>query len=232
MSHGAHRQVNRTNEQFAKMQDLVNESQVQGDLPGTRAGEFITMQANAITLDATTNQPWLETWKGRFNVVPVTPPPPAIQPPPPSPPLPSQIGPFNIGPITFGDGIPVGGNASLTLFKNGTYTFIGHFHDSGAPSYNVQFVWVVVGAGGAALTFEHAGHLAGTFESGSRDNDWTLSGQNDAIAAGWADLARGYNWRWQADVNWEAATAVDQVVSALKTAGTTIAAVVAVVALP
>jgi hypothetical protein len=43
-------------------------------------------------------------------------------------------------------------------------------------------------------------------------------------------LCAGYTWRWSAYVNWDVQKAVDDVVNALKVAGTVIAAVVAVVA--
>ena len=80
------------------------------------------------------------------------------------------------------------------------------------------------------FTFEVKGHLNGTFESGSRDFDFAQNGENDQLKAAWADLCAGYHWRWSAYVNWDVQAAVDDVVDALKVAGTVIAAVVAVVA--
>lgn len=153
--------------------------------------------------------------------------------PPPPPPVPqvTTLGPFNTNYIAFDNGVPVGGSVSLTLHSDGSYSFNGSFHDSGAPSYDVEFSWVIVGASGTAYSFTASGHMAGTFESGSRDCIWTKSDRNDNIALHWDELTSGYTWRWQAYVNWDVQSAVDSVVSALKTAGTVIAAVVAVVAL-
>ena len=151
-------------------------------------------------------------------------------PPPAAPPLPTQIGPFQSGYISFSDPIPVGGNMSLALFEDGSYSFAGHFHDSGAPSYDVDAVWVIVSSSGKAFTFEVKGSMHGTFESGSRDFNFAQNGNNQQLKDAWPDLCAGYHWRWSAYVNWNVQAAVDDVVSALKTAGTVIGAIVAVVA--
>jgi hypothetical protein len=148
----------------------------------------------------------------------------------PPPVLPTQLGPFNSGTITFDNGVPVGGWMTLALFEDGTYSFSGHFHDSGFPSYDVDAVWVIVSSSGKAFTFEVKGSMYGTVDSGSRDYDFAQNGQNDQIKDAWAELCAGYTWRWSAYVNWDVQAAVDDVVSALKAAGTIIAAVVAVVA--
>jgi hypothetical protein len=143
--------------------------------------------------------------------------------------LPTTIGPFNTGYITFNNGVPVGGFASLTLHSDGTCQFSGHFHDSGAPSYNVEFVWVVVDSAGHAFTFKVNGRMHGTFESGSRDFNWNITAHSPAVAANWGKLCAGWRWRWNAYVNWNVQAALDAVVNAIKAAGTIIAAVIAVV---
>lgn len=143
--------------------------------------------------------------------------------------LPTQLGPFDANSITFNNGVPVGGNAHLTLFSNGNFHFSGHFHDSGAVGYNDELAWVIVDAAGVAYTFKHSGHMGGTFTSGSRDDNWDQSGNNAAVAHGWANLCRSYHWRWQANVNWDVASTLDSLVSAIKAAGTVITTIVAVV---
>jgi hypothetical protein len=150
--------------------------------------------------------------------------------PPPPPTYPDEIGPFTAYPITFDGGIPVGGSMTLAVFKDGSYAFSGHFHDSGAPSYDVEGR-VIVSTSGRAFTFEAKGSTHGTFEAGSRNFDFSQNGHNDTIRDAWPELCAGYHWRWSAYVNWNLQTAVDDVVSALKTAGTVIGAVVAVVAI-
>ena len=42
--------------------------------------------------------------------------------------------------------------------------------------------------------FSTKGRVHGTFESGSRDYDWSISGNNPAIKSAWADLEAGYSW--------------------------------------
>ena len=151
-------------------------------------------------------------------------------PPPPAPALPTQLGPFSTGTISFDGGVPVGGWSQITLYQDGSYNFSGHFHDSGAPSYNDELGWAIVSSTGVAYTFEHSGHMAGTFESGSRDDDWNISDRNDAIAAGWADLCNGYTWRWQAGVNFDTGALMNSILNALKVTGTVVGTVVAIVA--
>ncbi|HEY1945967.1 MAG TPA: hypothetical protein VGG97_03105 [Bryobacteraceae bacterium] len=95
---------------------------------------------------------------------------------------------FDFNPIVFGNGVPVGGSSRLTLRQDGTYTFTGHFHDSGATEYNTSLVWAVKDAQNQVYTFSHAGHVSGTFESGSRDDNWTVDSQDGRLADNWANL--------------------------------------------
>ena len=139
----------------------------------------------------------------------------------------AQLGPWQTGYITYPAGVPVGGYASLTLRSDGTYEFTGHFHDSGAPSYDDHFAWGVRASDGFAFTFAHRGHMAGTFEAGSRDDDWNVTGYNTDIAAHW-DALQGWNWQWRADVNWDVVGDLTRIIDALKQAGQVVA-VIAVV---
>ena len=145
--------------------------------------------------------------------------------PPVTPPLPSQLGPFNAPSITFNNGVPVGGHAQLTLFQNGAYNFNGSFHDSGAPSYNLSFVWGVVSKSGVLHIFAHQGHMAGTFESGSRDTTWNKQDIDPSIAAGWADLAAGYHWQWTANVNLDLGAAINSIKAAISAVSTIVSIV-------
>ena len=140
----------------------------------------------------------------------------------------AQLGPWQTGNISYPSGVPVGGYASLTLRSDGTYEFTGHFHDSGAPSYDDHFAWGVRASDGFAFTFAHRGHMAGTFEAGSRDDDWNVTGYNTDIAAHW-DALQGWNWQWRADVNWDVVGDLTRIIDALKQVGQVVA-VIAVVA--
>ena len=147
------------------------------------------------------------------------------------PALPSQLGPFNTGYIAFDNGVPVGGSMSLTLYQDGGYAFSGSFHDSGFPSYKLEADWVIVSQSGKAFTFSHSGETYGTVDSGSRDFTFSDVGTNDEIKNAWSDLCAAYTWRWTAYCNWDVQAAIDDLINALKVAGTVIAAVIAVVAL-
>ena len=98
---------------------------------------------------------------------------------------------FNFSPIVFDNGVPVGGFAHLTIRQDGSYVFSGHFHDSGATSYKTALAYVVKDTKNQAYTFAHTGEVHGTFDSGSRDDDWNVTGNNPQIAANWAVLAGG-----------------------------------------
>jgi hypothetical protein len=151
------------------------------------------------------------------------PPPPQEVPPPP--PLLDSIE-LDTAYIAFGGGVPVGGYSHLSLFPNGAYSFTGHFHDSGWPSYDMELVWVLRSSAGTVLTFSHRGRVHGTGESGSRDDDWGDSGTNAALAAAWADISAGYSWQWHAAANGDIGAMIDQAVKTLGQA----AAVIAIVA--
>ena len=109
-------------------------------------------------------------------------------------------------PIVFDNGVPVGGYAQLLIKHDGSYAFSGHLHDSGATAYTTAVVYAVKDAKNQVYTFSHTGNVAGTFESGSRDDNWSVTGVNAAIGADWANFSGGAAWvaKAQADFNWGA----------------------------
>jgi hypothetical protein len=132
---------------------------------------------------------------------------------------------LDTGSIVFGGGVPVGGFSHLSLFPNGAVSFTGHFHDSGAPSYDVSLVWALKSSTGTAFTFAKQGRVHGTFEAGSRDFDWGDSPTNAALAAAWADISAGYTWVWRAAANVDIGQLVDAGVKALGQVATVIAVI-------
>ncbi len=210
---------------------FVDHLQAQSSIRSMVAGESVTQLGNDAIVTPVASSV-IKNWRVIASTLRAQPElassplPPA--PPPPPPALPPQLGPWDTI-VSFPTGVPVGGSASLTLFQDGSYAFNGHLHDSGAPSYNVELSWVVVSGSGRAYTFSGGGHLAGTFEAGSRNANWTIQGKNDDLAAHWGELTNSWTWRWSATVNWDGKAAVDSVVNALKTAGTVIVTVVAIV---
>jgi hypothetical protein len=123
------------------------------------------------------------------------------------------------------DSIPVDGFATVRVWPDGSYQFQGNFHDTGFPSYDDGIVFVLRASSGRVYQFSHTGHMAGTLESGSRDNSWTDSGTNPDIAAHWGELAAGFTW----DARANASLDIGSLWNDLKTAIGAIGEVVAVV---
>jgi hypothetical protein len=133
---------------------------------------------------------------------------------------------LNWNPIVFGGGVPVGGWAQLTLHSNGAVNYSGHFHDSGGISYDMTCVYAVRAGDGTVYTFAHKGRVHGTFEAGSRDDDWGDSPTSPALAAGWAALTGAWSWHAEAGANADIGQLVDAAVKAVGEA----AAVIAIIA--
>jgi len=133
-----------------------------------------------------------------------------------------QIGPWHRD-ISFSGPTPVGGWINLTIFSNGAYNYSGHLRDSGAPSYNDESVWGVKSGSGTIYLFTHTGRMHGTFESGSRNDDWTQSHTNPAIAADWSNLAGHWSYKSDVHVNFNVAAVISGIETALKIAGPIIA---------
>lgn len=133
----------------------------------------------------------------------------------PSPP-PAELS-FSFNPIVFDGGVPVGGWSNLTVRHDGTFTFAGHFHDSGGTEYNMALAWAVKDSRNIVYTFGHTGHVAGTFESGSRDDDWSVDSQNEDIAQNWANIAAANSGQAQANATGDLTNLVNTIVGTLGT---------------
>ncbi|GAA2292267.1 hypothetical protein GCM10010149_44810 [Nonomuraea roseoviolacea subsp. roseoviolacea] len=139
-----------------------------------------------------------------------------------------MLGPWDAR-IGFKDGVAVGGWANLALHESGAYNFSGHFHVSGAISYDTAFAWAVRDSVGDIYLFSHSGRVHGTFESGSRDDDWGDSQVKPAVHEGWPLLAAGWSWRWEARVNADLGVFLDAIIKVVA-AGQAIGKVISIVA--
>ena len=128
-------------------------------------------------------------------------------------------------PIVFDNGVPVGGWAHLSIRQDGSYTFSGHFHDSGATSYDMAIAWGVKDAQNRAYTFQHTCHVAGTFEPGSRDCDWAINSYSSDIANYWSDITASWTYNAQANADWDIWGTINNVVKALGVVASVIAIV-------
>jgi hypothetical protein len=88
----------------------------------------------------------------------------------------------------FPDGY-ITGWTQVGINSDGTASFRGHFHDSGPSAYDYVVVTAlldVVDANGNTLVFAHKGTIHGTFEFGSRDDNWQTDSVSCLIASNWA----------------------------------------------
>ncbi len=99
--------------------------------------------------------------------------------------------------------MPVGGWAIIGVWPNGNSIFTGNFHDSGAISYDDSIVCGLTGSNGVAFTFTHSGTVAGTFESGARDDNWTSTATSTAVAGSFTNLAAGYKYNCQSTASFD-----------------------------
>ena len=134
---------------------------------------------------------------------------------------------YDFNPITFDNGVPVGGSSHLTIRQNGSYTFQGHFHDSGATEYNMALAWAVKDQREQVYTFQHVGHVSGTFESGSRDDNWVIDGQNDAIAQNWNNLLASSTGTAKASANLDIVNVTNSLIGTIGTVLGVVAIVIA-----
>jgi hypothetical protein len=100
--------------------------------------------------------------------------------------------------------LTIGGFARLVMSRRGDFTFSGHMHNSGALGIDYLLTMVALTPSGIAYTVQHKGHTAGTFTTGSRDDDWTLPnpgpGFNQRIHDEWAEASQAkLSWRLHAN---------------------------------
>lgn len=107
---------------------------------------------------------------------------------------------YRIPHIGFANGDPVGGGPiTLTVNRNGSYNFSGHFHSAAAIVNPVAEKTSIV----IALKSANGAHVYTFADSGSvsmsdRNHPWTQSGVNAELSSGWADLERGFQIQWNA----------------------------------
>lgn len=120
-----------------------------------------------------------------------------VAPPPPLPPMTDTIT-YDTGYITFDNGVPVGGYARIILRRDGSYTFGGHFHNSGLICFSESLAILIKTNSGEAFSFARAGSMGGTLCSGQENDDWITEGKDPRIAQHWAELEAGRTVHWNA----------------------------------
>ena len=130
---------------------------------------------------------------------------------------------------TFPEGVAIGGNSHITLFKNGAVQFRTHFHDSGFPSYNYSVACVLKDADNQVYSLAHQGHTGGTLDSASRDNDFGPETRNNAaVAQNWRAIVATPTFHNEARVDVDVGGLVDEIVNIIKQAWPIVTAVISI----
>lgn len=102
-------------------------------------------------------------------------------------------------PLVTADGVALGGHHRLTVRRNGTYRYEGHFRATGWPSYDVSIVTSLGYAiplpdgrppGGAQIAFAANGSVYGTSDFGERVHSWGYDGESSLLASEWQGVRR------------------------------------------
>lgn len=115
-------------------------------------------------------------------------------------------------PIVTSGGVALGGHHTLTVRRDGSYRYQGHFRATGFPSYEVAILTTlgysipVPGGGppaGAMIAFTAQGRVHGSNEPGRREYSWDKSGQSPLLASEWSGVRRAIlNRQVEYDVDW------------------------------
>ncbi len=89
--------------------------------------------------------------------------------------------------------------------------------DSGAAAYNYSFAGVIKDVTNLAYTFGHTGSIAGTFESGSRDDFWDQNSTNPTLAQNWLVVVAAGQAHWESSVSLDLGGVINQLISAVGT---------------
>jgi hypothetical protein len=94
---------------------------------------------------------------------------------------------LDAGNLTVPGSLPLRGNATLVINRNGDFSLSTHVRDSGFDpiKYVVSAVLAAPTPGGTAVTFQHSGDVGGTTGGGPRNDDHTVTGNNGFIRDHW-----------------------------------------------
>jgi hypothetical protein len=115
-------------------------------------------------------------------------------------------------PLVTADGVALGGHHTLTIQRDGTYRYQGHFRATGVPSFDVSLVttlgYAVPVPGSptpAAVQFAFPAHgrVHGTNEPGERVHSWDMQGSLSLLKAQWNVARQGrISRKLEFDTDW------------------------------
>ncbi|MEP6599956.1 MAG: hypothetical protein ABJB98_10995 [Actinomycetota bacterium] len=120
--------------------------------------------------------------------------------------------------INTNDGTPINGHVGFELSSDGSYRFFGHIRATGFPSYNYGLQAWVTTSGGPVIAAQRTGNVYGTDTPGRRQDNFSESGNNPAIALNWATLrdSHGLGFSMHAEIGGVLGTAIDVLEFAVK----------------
>lgn len=115
-------------------------------------------------------------------------------------------------PLVTSDGVALGGHQNLTIRRDGSFRFTGHFRATGLPSYEVSLVttlnFTVPAPDGfppapISVAFVARGEVHGTVEPGEREYRWDQTGSLPLVKAQWAFARNGqFARKLEFDADW------------------------------
>ena len=79
-------------------------------------------------------------------------------------------------------GAALGGSVTLTIDRQGGYTFTGSMRATGFPSFAYTVMATLRSNAGVAVATRHSGHVYGTDTPGNREDTWTETGSDPNVA--------------------------------------------------
>jgi hypothetical protein len=115
-------------------------------------------------------------------------------------------------PIVTSPGVALGGRHNLTVRRDGSYRYKGHFRATGFPSFDVAILTTlgysipVPGSpnpAGAQVAFAAHGRVHGTNETGDREHRWDFQDSAPLLAAEWQGVRQSrLDRRLEFDTDW------------------------------
>ena len=79
-------------------------------------------------------------------------------------------------------GAALGGTVTLSIDRDGGYTFSGAMRATGFPSFSYSVMASIVSDAGVPVVSQHAGHVYGSDTPGNRQDTWTQTGTDPELA--------------------------------------------------
>jgi hypothetical protein len=103
--------------------------------------------------------------------------------------------------IVTNDGIPLGGQVTITLQSNGSYTFKGFMRATGFPSYHYRLQCFVRTTSGLVIAAQNTGSVFGTDTPGDRQHSWEEKQLSPVLKTQWNSIRDRPTLEYRLDAN-------------------------------